>query len=150
MMSPFRHLPYLIRVSEAQKRSKLLGVSGYVIPSFPIGREPEVTDWIFRRLQSGYGTRLIPEGAISGAHFIQTPNYFQIADTGDLTKINIAQGDGGGELDPHVSTASRIPKYGIIIFSHKVRTFSIRALMVMPILSVRLSFVLRRKDISND
>ena len=96
------------------------------------------------------GTRVIPPGAISGAHFIQTPNYFQIADTGDLTKINIAQGDGGGELDPHVSTASRIPKYGIIIFSHKVRTFSIRALMVMPILSVRLSFVLRRKDISND
>ena len=54
-------------------------------------------------IQSGYGTRLIPEGAIKGAHFIHTPQYVQVTGTGDLTKLNIPKGDQGGELDPHVS-----------------------------------------------
>ncbi len=52
-------------------------------------------------LQPGHGTRLIPDGAISGAHFVQTPDYVQVTGVGDLTKINIPQGDAGGELDPH-------------------------------------------------
>lgn len=69
-------------------------------------------------IQSGYGTRLIPEGAITGAHFVQTPDYVQItgmfhpmscataslslvAGVGDLTQLNVAPGDEGGELDPH-------------------------------------------------
>lgn len=56
-----------------------------------------------RQIQSGYGTRLIPEGAIKGAHFIHTPQYVQVTGTGDLTKLNIPKGDQGGELDPHVS-----------------------------------------------
>lgn len=28
--------------------------------------------------QPGYGTRLIPDGAIKGAHFVQTPDFVQI------------------------------------------------------------------------
>ena len=52
-------------------------------------------------LRPGYGTRLIPDGAITGAHFVQTPDYVQVTGIGDLTMINIPQGDEGGELDPH-------------------------------------------------
>lgn len=52
-------------------------------------------------LKNGYGTRLIPDGTILGAHFVQTPDYVQITGTGDLTKINVPKGDSGGELDPH-------------------------------------------------
>lgn len=52
-------------------------------------------------IKSGYGTRLIPDGAIQGAHFVQTPDFVQVTGVGDLTKINIPSGDTGGELDPH-------------------------------------------------
>ena len=52
-------------------------------------------------VQGGHGTRVIPDGAISGAHFVQTPDYVQVTGVGDLTKINIPKGDEGGELDPH-------------------------------------------------
>jgi len=52
-------------------------------------------------LRDGYGTRSIPAGAITGAHWIQTPDYVQITGMGDLTKLNIPAGDEGGELDPH-------------------------------------------------
>lgn len=71
--------------------------------------------------QEGYGTRVIPDGAITGAHFVKTPDFVQVtgmrttgdlfADraltssptgVGNLTMINIPPGnDGGGELDPH-------------------------------------------------
>jgi hypothetical protein len=69
----------------------------------------------------GYGTRLIPSGAIKSAHFIKTPLYVQVGGDwcgceseadhggvvqqvtggGDLTMLNIPAGDEGGELDPH-------------------------------------------------
>ena len=52
-------------------------------------------------VQGGHGTRVIPDGTITGAHFVQTPDYVQVTGVGDLTKINIPQGDQGGELDPH-------------------------------------------------
>lgn len=51
--------------------------------------------------QPGRGTRVIPAGAITGAHFVQTEHYVQITGVGDLTKLNIPAGDDGGELDPH-------------------------------------------------
>ena len=51
--------------------------------------------------QSGHGTRVIPDGTITGAHFVQTPDYVQVTGVGDLTKVNIPKGDEGGELDPH-------------------------------------------------
>ena len=52
-------------------------------------------------IKPGYGTRLIPDGAITGAHFVQTPDYVQVTGVGDLTKINVSEGNTGGELDPH-------------------------------------------------
>ena len=52
-------------------------------------------------IKPGYGTRLIPAGAISGAHFVQTSDFVQVTGVGDLTLLNIPQGDDGGELDPH-------------------------------------------------
>lgn len=54
-------------------------------------------------IKPGYGTRLIPDGAITGAHFVQTPDYVQVTGVGNLTALNIAAVDagGGGELDPH-------------------------------------------------
>ncbi|RSH90776.1 hypothetical protein EHS25_009951 [Saitozyma podzolica] len=47
------------------------------------------------------GARLIPDGAITAAHFIKTPLYVQIYGFWDGTKVNIPSGDTGGELDPH-------------------------------------------------
>lgn len=55
-------------------------------------------------MKSGYGTRLIPDGTIHGAHFLKTPSFVQITGTGDFTKIHIQAGDEGGELDPHGAT----------------------------------------------
>ncbi|WRT70938.1 uncharacterized protein IL334_007937 [Kwoniella shivajii] len=47
------------------------------------------------------GARLIPDGAITAAHFIKTPLYVQIHGFWDGTKVGIVEGDAGGELDPH-------------------------------------------------
>lgn len=64
--------------------------------------------------KDGYGTRLIPEGTITAAHFIKTKNYVQITGTGDLTKINVPAGDGGGELDPHGADGNGNPIGGLV------------------------------------
>lgn len=48
--------------------------------------------------------RVIPDGTITGAHFIRTPLYVQVMALGDFTKIGLVQGDEGGELDPHGAT----------------------------------------------
>ena len=52
-------------------------------------------------IKPGYGTRLIPDGTIQGAHFVMTPDYVQVTGVGNLTLVNIPDGDEGGELDPH-------------------------------------------------
>ncbi|ETW77938.1 hypothetical protein HETIRDRAFT_435869 [Heterobasidion irregulare TC 32-1] len=68
-------------------------------------------------IKSGYGTRVIPDGTISGAHFVQTPDYVQITGVGDLTKINIPAGDEGGELDPHGADGNGNPIGGLVFSS---------------------------------
>ncbi|PWN53882.1 hypothetical protein IE53DRAFT_309429 [Violaceomyces palustris] len=65
-------------------------------------------------MKSGYGTRLIPDGTIQGAHFLKTPDFVQITGYGDLTKLHITAGDEGGELDPHGATGSGNPVGGIV------------------------------------
>ena len=65
-------------------------------------------------LKDGYGTRLIPDGTITGAHFIQTPDYIQIIGVGDLTRLNIPAGDSGGELDPHGADGNGNPVGGLV------------------------------------
>ncbi|KAG8969308.1 hypothetical protein FRC03_003409 [Tulasnella sp. 419] len=65
-------------------------------------------------LRSGYGTRLIPDGTIKGAHLVQTPDYIQITGMGDFTSMNIPKGDAGGELDPHGADQKGNPIGGIV------------------------------------
>ena len=68
-------------------------------PNSVIGdTEGEEVAWCTKK---GHGTRLIPEGAITGVQLIKTPGYIQVVGFLDQTKINIAADDGGGELDPH-------------------------------------------------
>lgn len=64
--------------------------------------------------KSGQGTRLIPNGALKGVHFVKTPDYVQVTGVGDLTMINIAQGDAGGELDPHGADGNGNPIGGLV------------------------------------
>jgi hypothetical protein len=69
--------------------------------------------------KAGYGTRLIPDGTITAAHFVQTDGqskspcsarsradtgteYVEITGAGNFVSIGIPPGDGGGELDPSV------------------------------------------------
>ncbi|KAG8988117.1 hypothetical protein FRB94_001843 [Tulasnella sp. JGI-2019a] len=65
-------------------------------------------------LNEGYGTRVMPEGTITGAHFVQTPDYVQITGWGDFTKIGITKGDYGGELDPHGYDGNGNPIGGLV------------------------------------
>ncbi|KDN52279.1 hypothetical protein K437DRAFT_26255 [Tilletiaria anomala UBC 951] len=66
--------------------------------------------------QPGYGTRLIPDGTLTSVHFVKTPNYVQVVANGDFTKINIAPGDEGGELDPHGDDGNGNPE-GTLVYS---------------------------------
>ncbi|KAE8215861.1 hypothetical protein CF327_g897 [Tilletia walkeri] len=64
--------------------------------------------------KSGYGTRLIPKGTIKGAQFRKTPSFVQVTGLCDCTKINVAPGDEGGELDPHGADGSGNPVGGLV------------------------------------
>ncbi|KAL1411467.1 hypothetical protein Q8F55_002423 [Vanrija albida] len=63
--------------------------------------EGEVVAWC---TQPRNNARVIPDGTVTSAHFVKTPVYWQIQGFGDFTKLNIAAGDAGGELDPHGAT----------------------------------------------
>ncbi|KAK8844561.1 hypothetical protein IAR55_006408 [Kwoniella newhampshirensis] len=69
-------------------------------------------------LKDGYGTRLIPSGTLSGAHFVKVVSdkvsYVQVTGNGDLTKLLIPAGDEGGELDPHSWTGLGNPQGGLV------------------------------------
>jgi hypothetical protein len=65
-------------------------------------------------MRTGYGTRLIPDGTIKGAHFLQTPDYVQVTGVGDLTSLNIPAGDSGGEMDPHGADKLGNPIGGLV------------------------------------
>ncbi|KAG9075004.1 hypothetical protein FRC06_010330, partial [Ceratobasidium sp. 370] len=68
-------------------------------------------------MNDGYGTRLIPDGTIKGAHFVQTPDYVQVTGWGDFTKMNIPARDTGGELDPHGADGMGNPHGGLVFGS---------------------------------
>jgi len=65
----------------------------------------------------GRGTRLIPNGTLISAHFLETPDYIQVTGTGNFGNMNIAQGDAGGELDPHGADGFGNP-HGGLVFSN--------------------------------
>ncbi|KAH6885695.1 macrophage activating glycoprotein [Coprinopsis sp. MPI-PUGE-AT-0042] len=62
----------------------------------------------------GHGTRLIPEGAITGIQWIKTPDYVQAVGYIDQTKINVLEGDWGGEMDPHGADLRGNPIGGLV------------------------------------
>jgi hypothetical protein len=51
--------------------------------------------------KAGHGTRIFPEGAITGVQFTKAPDYVQVVGFMDQTKLNMLRGDAGGEMDPH-------------------------------------------------
>ncbi|KAF9010109.1 hypothetical protein BDQ17DRAFT_1347562 [Cyathus striatus] len=65
-------------------------------------------------IKNGTGARLIPDGAITGAHFVQTPDFVQVTGVGNLTLLNIPAGDAGGELDPHGADGNGNPIGGLV------------------------------------
>lgn len=59
----------------------------------------------------------MPEGTLTSAHFLKTPDYVQVTGVGDFTKIGIKRGDEGGELDPHGADRLGNP-HGGLVFSN--------------------------------
>jgi hypothetical protein len=49
--------------------------------------------------------------------YLKTPDYIQIVGFIDQTKINIASGDYGGELDPHGADLRGNPMGGVMFSS---------------------------------
>ncbi|KAI0771331.1 hypothetical protein BD413DRAFT_714051 [Trametes elegans] len=81
-------------------------------PDSTIGdTEGEEVAWCTKK---GRGTRLIPEGALTGVQFMKTPGYLQVVGFIDQTKINIQKDDGGGELDPHGADLRGNPLGGLV------------------------------------
>ncbi|GAA5933237.1 uncharacterized protein JCM15063_001262 [Sporobolomyces koalae] len=63
---------------------------------------------------SGHGARIMPEGTIQSAHMLVTPHYTQITGKGDFTKINIAAGDKGGQLNTMGVDGTGAPRGGLV------------------------------------
>ncbi len=73
--------------------------------------EGEMVAWCTK---PGRGTRLIPDGALSGVQFVKAPDYVQVVGFVNQELINIAAGDYGGEMDPHGADLRGNPMGGII------------------------------------
>lgn len=61
-----------------------------------------------------HGTRLIPEGTLTGVHFVKTKDYVQVTGAGNFTNIGIPEGDTGGEMDPHGEDDLMNPIGGVV------------------------------------
>ncbi|EKM58739.1 uncharacterized protein PHACADRAFT_253235 [Phanerochaete carnosa HHB-10118-sp] len=64
--------------------------------------------------QNKYGTRLIPEGTITGIQLLQAPTYNMIFAFVDQTKLNMFANDTGGELDPRGADLCGNPLGGLL------------------------------------
>jgi len=64
-----------------------------------------------------HGTRVIPQGAITGVQFISTPNYIQVTGVIQQSLIDMDPNDGGGEMDPHGADGRGNP-LGALVFSN--------------------------------
>ncbi|KAH6899344.1 manno protein [Coprinopsis sp. MPI-PUGE-AT-0042] len=76
--------------------------------------EGEMVAWCTK---PGHGSRLIPEGALQGVQFIQTPDYISLVGFVDQRLINIQSDDYGGEMDPHGADLRGNPMGGIMFSS---------------------------------
>ncbi|KAJ7581834.1 hypothetical protein C8J56DRAFT_832745 [Mycena floridula] len=80
-------------------------------PNSQIGDvEGDVVAWCSKK---GHGTRIIPNGAITGLQYIQTPSYIQVAGTINQALLNIA-GQYGGELDSGGQDGEGNPMGGLV------------------------------------
>ncbi|KIM40804.1 hypothetical protein M413DRAFT_50517, partial [Hebeloma cylindrosporum] len=77
--------------------------------------EGEMIAWCTK---PGHGTRLIPAGTLTGVQFLKTPDYIQAVGFMDQTKIDMVDGDYGGEMDPHGADLRGNPMGGLV-FSNK-------------------------------
>ncbi|GAA5855159.1 hypothetical protein JCM5353_005898, partial [Sporobolomyces roseus] len=73
--------------------------------------EGEMVAWCTKE---GHGTRIIPEGALTGVQFMRTPHYVQVVGQIDQSKINIDPTDYGGEMDPHGADQRGNPLGGLV------------------------------------
>lgn len=64
----------------------------------------------------GYGTRVIPQGSITGVQFMKTPDYVQVTGFIKQQFVDIDPSDSGGELDPHGADQRGNP-LGALLFS---------------------------------
>ncbi|KAJ6540314.1 hypothetical protein B0H19DRAFT_959665, partial [Mycena capillaripes] len=81
-------------------------------PSSTIGdTEAEVVAWCSKK---GHGTRIIPNGAITGLQLVRTPSYIQIAGTVNQALLNIVDSDLGGQLDPAGADGEGNPMGGLV------------------------------------
>jgi hypothetical protein len=61
-----------------------------------------------------HGTRLIPNGAITGLQLLRTPDYIQLVGFIDQRQINLQANDYGGEMDPHGADLRGNPMGGVV------------------------------------
>ncbi|GAA5836109.1 hypothetical protein JCM3766R1_001968 [Sporobolomyces carnicolor] len=81
-------------------------------PGSEVGNvEGEMVAWCTKE---GHGTRIIPEGALTGVQFMRTPHYVQVVGQIDQSKINIDASDYGGEMDPHGADQRGNPLGGLV------------------------------------
>ncbi|KAG8821385.1 hypothetical protein FRC18_011346, partial [Serendipita sp. 400] len=73
--------------------------------------EGEAVAWCTK---PGHGTRLIPDGALTGVQFMRTPDYIQVTGRINQAFINIAADDSGGEMDPHGADQRGNPLGGLL------------------------------------
>ena len=72
---------------------------GPPVPGQTVGQiEGEMVAWC---TQPGWGTRVIPDGTITGAQFTKSPGYVEIVGYMNQVNIDMVAGDEGGEMDPH-------------------------------------------------
>ncbi|KAL4066910.1 hypothetical protein V8B97DRAFT_348878 [Scleroderma yunnanense] len=67
--------------------------------------------------KSGWGTRLIPAGTLTGVQVLKTSKYIQFAGFINQVNLNLALGDYGGELDPHGADLRGNP-LGALVYSN--------------------------------
>ncbi|CUA74426.1 hypothetical protein RSOLAG22IIIB_05535 [Rhizoctonia solani] len=88
-------------------------------PNSVVGNtEGEAVAWCTK---PGRGTRLIPQGALTGVQFMKTPDYVQVVGFIEQANINMQADDSGGEMDPHGADQRGNPLGGVL-FSNAFST----------------------------
>jgi len=62
----------------------------------------------------GHGSRIIPQGALTGVQWLYAKDYLQVVGYIDQTKVGLQAADEGGELDPHGDDEQGNPLGGLV------------------------------------